>query len=128
MARRVWPYLACSLALLSLSGCGFLGRAERPAWRTQAETLCLQQGLVKPSLYIEPAPEISGPGVCGLTHPFRVSALFDGKLPLNKSLILDCSMIAALEAWVANRVEPSIEARFGAQDGGYQDGGYQAVS
>ena len=41
---------------LSSRGCGWLERAERPAWRTQAENLCLSRGLVKPSAYVEPQP------------------------------------------------------------------------
>ena len=115
MACRVCTYLITGFALLSLSGCGWLERAHRPAWRTQAENFCLSQGLVKPSDYIQPVAEISGPGICGLTHPFKVSALFDGRLPLNKPLILDCSMIPTLEAWVSTSVEPAVESRFGAQ-------------
>jgi hypothetical protein len=101
--------------MLPLTGCGWLGRAERPAWRTQAENYCLSRGLVKPSAYVEPAAEIDGPGICGLTHPFRVTALFDGKLPLNKAVTLDCSMIPALEQWVADTVEPAAQARFSAR-------------
>ena len=114
MARSVWPYLFAGLAILPLAGCGWLQRAERPAWRTQAENYCLSRGLVKPSAYVEPIAEINGPGICGLTHPFRVTALFDGHLPLNKAVTLDCSMIPALEQWVSDTVEPSVEARFGA--------------
>ncbi len=100
--------------MLPLSGCGWLERAERPAWRTEAENLCLAHGLVKPSAYIEPRPAIDGPGICGLTRPFRVTAIADGAIAFDKPLILDCSMIPALEAWIANTVEPAAEARFGA--------------
>jgi len=114
MARSVWPVLSIGVAVLSLSGCGWLDRAQRPAWRAQAENYCLQQGLVKPSAYIQPIDEISGPGICGLTHPFKVYALNDGRLPLDKPLVLDCPMIPTLEAWINDSVEPAAEARFGA--------------
>ncbi len=114
MARSVWPRAFGVLALAALSGCGWLERAERPAWRTQAENLCLSRGLVKPSAYVEPQPEIDGPGICGLTHPFRVSALADGTVSIDKTVTMDCSMIPALEAWLADVVQPSAQARFGA--------------
>jgi hypothetical protein len=113
MARSVWPYVLGSVALLSLGGCGWMERAQRPAWRTQAENYCLSQGQVKLSQYIEALPEISGPGICGMTHPLRVSALENGAIPLNKPVTMDCSMIPALEAWIDQSVQPSAQARFG---------------
>jgi hypothetical protein len=102
-----------SLALFSLAGCGWFERAERPIWRTQAENLCLSRGLVKPSAYVAPQPEIDGPGICGMTHPFKVSALADGTVSVDKALTIDCSMIPALEGWLADVVQPYAQARFG---------------
>src|SRR5579862_533539 len=102
MARRVWPGLASGMALLAMAGCGVFERAERPAWRAQAENACIAQKLVVPSAYVTPAPAIDGPGICGLEHPFKVSAIADGSVALEKSLILDCSMVPALEAWLAD--------------------------
>jgi hypothetical protein len=113
MARCVWPKALGVLALLSLGGCGWIERAERPAWRTQAENLCLSRGLVKPSAYVAPMPEIDGPGICGMTHPFKVSAIADGTIAIDKALTIDCSMIPALEAWLADAVQPAAQARFG---------------
>ena len=55
MARSVWPKVALGAALLSLAGCGWLERAERPAWRAQAENYCLARDLVKPSAYYRAA-------------------------------------------------------------------------
>ena len=113
MARSVWPIFVSGIALFSLAGCGWIERAERPAWRTQAENVCLSRGLVKPSAYIQERPEIDGPGICGMTHPFRVSALADGAVSLDKPVNIDCSMIPALEAWLAGVVQPIAQARFG---------------
>jgi hypothetical protein len=113
MARRVWPFALGGFALFSLAGCGSVERAERPAWRTQAENVCLSRGLVKSSACIEPRPEISGPGICGMTHPFKVSALADGAISLDKPLTIDCSMIPAIEAWLEQVVQPVAQARFG---------------
>ena len=114
MARSVWPKVAVCAALLSLAGCGWLERAERPIWRTQAENLCLSRGLIKPSAYVAPLPEIDGPGICGMTHPFKVSALADGTVSVDKPVTIDCSMIPALEGWLAEVVQPTAQARFGA--------------
>lgn len=113
MARCVWPGVLSVAALLSLAGCGWIERAERPAWRAQAENLCLSRGLVKFSAYVAPLPEIDGPGICGMTHPLRVSAIADGAISLDKPLTIDCSMIPALEGWLAAVVQPSAQARFG---------------
>ena len=96
MARSVWPKVALGAALLSLAGCGWLERAERPAWRAQAENYCLARDLVKPSAYIEPQPEIDGPGICGLTHPFKVSALTEGTVAVDKNVTIGCPLIVAL--------------------------------
>jgi hypothetical protein len=113
MARGVWPHVLVGLALLTLCGCGWMERAQRPAWRTQAENYCLAQDIVKPSEYIEPRAEISGPGICGMTHPFRVSALKMGAIALDKPVTMDCSMIPAMEAWIDQSVQPIAEERFG---------------
>lgn len=113
MARSVWPFALGAFALFSLAGCGWIERAERPAWRTQAENLCLSRGLVKASAYVEPRSEISGPGICGMTHPFKVTALFDGAVTFDKSLTMDCSMIPAVEDWLEQVVQPIAQARFG---------------
>ena len=113
MARRVWPWLIGGSALVSLAGCGFFEHAERPAWRSHAEEACLASRAVQPSAYIEPMNEIDGPGICGLRHPFKVSALAGGAVSVEKPATIDCSMIPALEAWLADVVQPRAQARFG---------------
>ncbi len=112
MARRVLPFAAVAAVLLLLAGCSDFGRARRPAWRTQAENACLAQHLIQPSAYVEPAHEIDGPGICGLTQPFKVTALLDGQVSFNSPYTLDCPMIAALNTWLREVVEPEAEARF----------------
>jgi hypothetical protein len=113
MARRVSPSLLGACAILSLSGCGFLEHAERPAWRTQAEEACLARGLVQPSATIVPVREIDGPGICGLVHPFKVSAIANGAVTVDPPVTLDCAMIPALESWLTDSVQPLAQARFG---------------
>jgi len=113
MARSVWPKIAVGAALFSLAGCGWLERAERPAWRAQAENYCLARDLVKPSAYVAPQPEIDGPSICGLTHPFKVSALAEGTVAVDKNVTIGCPLVVALEGWLAEVVQPYAQADFG---------------
>jgi hypothetical protein len=116
MARRVLPLAVAAAPILLLAGCSdFGGQARRPAWRTQAEEACIAQHLVQPSAYVQPAAAIDGPGICGLTQPFKVTALLDGQVTFDGDYTLDCPMIAALNEWVRDVVEPAAQARFGAR-------------
>src|SRR5271157_1365459 len=113
MARCVRPLVLASVAALSVTGCGFFGHPERSVWRTQAENACFARKLVTLSDYIVPSREIDGPGFCGMTRPLKVSALADGKVGLDKVLIIDCPMIPALEAWFNDIVQPDAQGPFG---------------
>jgi hypothetical protein len=113
MARSVRPSLLLLAALFALSGCGLLHREERAAWRGQAEKACLAGGRVKASAYLREIAAIDGPGICGLDHPLRVSALKDGAIALDKSVTLDCPMVDALNDWLDTVVQPAAMKRFG---------------
>lgn len=116
MARRITPLLLLSLAPLAaagLSGCGFMAKPQRPAWRAHAENACLAEKRVQPTAYVQFAPEIDGPGICGLTKPLKVTALQGGAVAFNARATLDCSMVAELDQWLADVVQPSAMARFG---------------
>ena len=113
MACRVRPWVALGLVLFALAGCGVLQRAERAAWRAQAEKACFAEGRVKPSASIRELAAIDGPGLCGLDHPLKVTALKDGALPLDKAVVIDCPMVAAVEDWLDTVVQPAAQARFG---------------
>ena len=115
MARRVWPSVPAFIAVSLLSGCGFFSRPERPIWRTQAENACFARNLVTPSAYVVPSQEIDGPGICGMTRPLKVSALAGGKIGVDKTLVIDCPMIPALEAWLNDIVQPDAESAFRAR-------------
>ena len=113
MARCVWPF-ALGLGLLALAGCGLNEpRPQRPAWRTQAENACLAEKLVQATAYTQPAREIDGPGICGMTHPFKVSALLDGQVALRPQQTMDCSLTAAINGWINEVVQPIAQQRFG---------------
>lgn len=113
MAGRVWPSVPAFVAVLSLSGCGFFSRPERPIWRAQAENACFARNLVVPSNFVVPAEPIDGPGICGMTRPLHVSALAGGAVGIDRMLTIDCPMIPALEAWLNDIVQPDAQARFG---------------
>ena len=113
MARRVLPLFLTSFAVTSLAGCGFVEKAERPAWRGQAESACLAQGHVQVSAFVQNMRAISGPGICGADHPFKVSAIAGGTVGLNTDATLACPMLPALDQWIALSVQPIAQARFG---------------
>ncbi len=116
MARRVSPYLFALLTPLSiaaLSGCSFPTKPQRPAWRALAENACLAEKRVQPSAYVQIANEVDGPGICGLTKPFKVTALQGGAVSFNATATLDCPMVAELDEWLADIVQPAAQARFG---------------
>jgi len=112
MARCVLPIAAFAAFCLLLAGCSNYEKARRPAWRSQAENACIAQRLIHVSAYVQPWHEIDGPGICGLTHPFKVSALLDGEVTFNTTYTLDCPMIAALNNWLTDIVQPAAQARF----------------
>jgi hypothetical protein len=98
----------------ALAGCGKFGGAERPAWRAQAEAACFARNRVELSNFIQPAShDIEGPSICGLTRPLKVTALLAGKVLFNATQTLDCPMVAELEAWLTETVQPAAQARFG---------------
>ncbi len=105
--------LLLSLIAAALAGCSDFHREERPPWRAQAEAVCLAKGVVQESSVIHAVHEMNGPGICGLTHPFKVTALLEGSVILNATQTLDCPMIAALDRWIREVVQPAATARFG---------------
>lgn len=70
-------YLAASVTLLALAGCGrsMLTSGERAAWRHQAEAACIKSGAVKPGVAVVQIEAIEGPGMCGADFPLKVAAL-----------------------------------------------------
>jgi len=96
-----------------MAGCSNYQRPQRAAWRGQAENACLAQRLIEVSSFIRPMPEIDGASTCGLNHPFKVYALQEGAVSFNSAATLDCPMIAKLNHWLTEAVQPAALARFG---------------
>ena len=112
MARRVLPLLFIA-SFAGLAGCSLYDRPKRPAWRTAAENACFAEKRVRASAYVQPVAELNGPGICGLTRPLRVTALQGGAVRFNATVTLDCSIVAELDAWLEQVVQPAAQARFG---------------
>jgi hypothetical protein len=68
---------------------------------------------VRASAYVQPAREISGPGICGLTRPLKVTGLTGGTVAFNTQAVLGCPVTEALETWLEAVVQPAALARFG---------------
>ncbi len=113
MARRVLPLAVVAGIIVTLPGCGLFDRPQRPAWREAAEKACMARRTVRVTAYVQPAREIDGPGICGLTQPFKVAALSEGRVALNTQATLGCPVTEALEAWLDNVIQPAAQARFG---------------
>lgn len=113
MARRILPIAALAAFIATLAGCSNFQAPQRPAWRAQAENACFAGRPFALSAYIQPAREINGPGICGLTRPLRVAALADGAVGFDNAYTLDCPMVAALNEWLRDVVQPTAQARFG---------------
>jgi len=113
MARRVSPFVSFCVLASTAVGLSSCGGPERPAWRTQREHACLAQQRVHASAYVQPSNEMDGPGICGMTRPFKVTALQEGAVAFNSTATLDCPMVAELEDWLADVVQPAAQLRFG---------------
>jgi hypothetical protein len=113
MRTRVAFGLAAFVLPAALAGCGLFNFETRPPWRDQAEARCLATHPLQPSAFLQPRPEISSPGICGLVHPFRVGGLAEGGVLLGPHATLGCPMIVATEAWVRDVVQPAALAYFG---------------
>ena len=113
LRRGGTAFLAFGLLAAALVGCGRFSFDQREPWRLQAEESCLASRLVAPTAYMSQVGEIDGPGSCGITYPFRVSALAEGSVALTNRLTLACPIIPGLDAWLRGTVQPAAELYFG---------------
>lgn len=77
MSRCVQRALPAAViaVLIALAGCSHYLSGERETWRHDAEIACLNSGAVKDGPERVQISAISGPGICGIDFPLRVSAL-----------------------------------------------------
>ncbi|NJO54771.1 MAG: extensin family protein, partial [Bacteroidales bacterium] len=111
---RVIPRIAAAVAVASVvAGCGLRWFEQREPWRNEAELACIKEGLVTPGEHVRPASEIDGAGACGMTRPFKVSALADGFVAVKPQATLACPIIPQLQSWVAESIQPAAMRWFG---------------
>ncbi len=113
MRRGCVAFLAFALIAAVLVGCGRFGGERRDPWRVQAEEACLASKLVTPSAYMSRVSEIEGPGACGITYPFKVSAFAGGSVALSSRVTLGCPMIPEIDGWIDDTLQPAAEMYLG---------------
>jgi hypothetical protein len=82
MLRGVRRYLVGSAVLAALAvvaGCSHYMFAEREPWRHDAELACLNSGAVPDSPGQVRISAISGPGICGMDFPIKVTELGESR-------------------------------------------------
>lgn len=113
MRRGCVAFLALAIVAVVLVGCGRFGGEGRDPWRVQAEEACLASKLVAPSAYMSRASEIEGPGACGITYPFKVSAFAGGSVQMSSRVTLGCPMIPEIDGWIDDTLQPAAEMYLG---------------
>jgi hypothetical protein len=107
------PVLTAAVLVASCSSTPYFTAEEEP-WREQAEIACLNSGRVQESAFIETTrSSLGGPGPCGASHPFKVSAALGGNVGLKPAATLQCGMIPAIDRWMAEVVQPAAHRHFG---------------
>lgn len=124
MRRGCVALSAFALIGIGLASCGRSLFEVREPWRAQAEEACLASRLVTPSAYMSRISEIDGPGTCGISYPFRVSAFTEGSVALTSRLTLACPIIPEVEAWLARTVQPAAELYLGSRVTDIRGGSY----
>lgn len=115
MPRGNGLYLVVPLIALALTSCRVFDYEQRAPWRAEAEEKCLAEKIVQPSAYMEPESELDGRGVCGMNHPFKVSAIDRGYVTVAPAATLACPVIGAVDRWIAESVQPAAQTWFGQQ-------------
>ena len=111
---RVHLVLAC-FGLLLLWGCGksgpqFVSRYE--PWREAEEAQCLRSGHVRATPFLVQRAALGGPGHCGATQPFEMTAALSGRVAMRPAALLRCPMIPAVDHWMQTTVMPAALRNF----------------
>lgn len=124
MRRGSVAYIALALIGLGVTGCGIVRYEQREPWRNQAEAACLAHKQVQPTAYMALAPAIDGPGACGMTRPFKISAFAGGSVGLASKVTLACPVIPRIDAWLEEVVQPAALLYFGERVAEIRSGSY----
>ncbi|KQP50665.1 extensin [Methylobacterium sp. Leaf111] len=113
MWRSVFAFSALTLFGAGLTGCALNKFEQREPWRDQTEQACNAKRLVETTEFVTPVKEISGPGVCGMLQPYRVTRLGKGTVALKQRVTLACPALTEAEAWLADTIQPAANLYFG---------------
>lgn len=128
MRRGYVAFGALALIGVAVVGCGRFAYETREPWRAQAEEACLASKLVAPSAYMSRVSAIDGPGSCGISYPFRATALAGGSVGLTNKLTLACPIIAEVDSWLNGTVQPAAELYLGTTVSDLRAGSYSCRS
>ena len=116
MRRVHLALIALGLLGTGLAGCGKFQKAQRAAWRDQAEAACMASRQVQLSAYVSLRDKpIEGPGTCGMEKPLKVQAFANGGVHLTSAATLSCPVVATTDKWLAEIVQPAAQNVLGAQ-------------
>jgi hypothetical protein len=111
---RTRVVLAFAVAAASgLAACSMFEFEQRPPWRDAVDARCLANPAMLADVAFRPLPPRDGPGICGLEEPLRVSDLAGHTVTLTPGATLDCPMVAALQTWLRDVVQPAAMQDFG---------------
>jgi len=116
MTRRVAYLTVIAVLAAVLGGCGLtvLGSFEpRAAWRDVEERACMAANPTLAGITFAPMPRIDGRGACGIYAPLKVAALETDGVRFAPNPTIGCPLAAALDAWLAEAVQPAAIAWFG---------------
>jgi hypothetical protein len=85
----------------------------RGGWRAEKESACVAAR--PPSPTITTIAAITEEGSCGMDFPLQITALSNGSVAVSPNPTLNCPFTDALEAWIANAVQPAARTRFGVE-------------
>lgn len=106
-------FLVVPLVTFGLVGCRFIDFEQRDPWRAEAEEQCLAGKLIQPSSFVEEQAEINGRGTCGMTRPLQVTGMSQGFVAVEPKATLACPIVANVEQWFEQAVQPAAFAWFG---------------
>src|SRR5690606_27586493 len=102
----VFALLAAPLAMWGCSSKpDFIAKHE--PWREDEEQACLAANVVRENQYLNTRSALGGPGVCGASKPFEMSAAAQGRVSMKPPALLRCPMIPQVDRWVQATVMPA---------------------
>ena len=98
-----------------LIGCGRTPpfKAEHEPWREASERACLARTNYQASPFVSTRSSLGAASACEVIQPFEVKASASGRVALKPAATLQCGMLAPVDQWIAEYVEPAARRHFG---------------